>query len=201
MAVNDNDLALLQAYLDGEMPISECEGLWRRLAVEEELTAELDRLRAEAGMRQVVWTSLEPNDDALTQLQDNILREARRQDARARVSGSLRTIMTAAACIMIGIGLGWMGHDRWAGLWRGATETATHQASLGGGPGPTLGGGPGAMLGGGKFVVTVSDSSGRVVAAPQFNTFDEARQFIDDLAKAQANRGGIHEVVPAGDQF
>jgi len=193
MAVNDNDLQLLQAYLDGEMPINECEGLWRRLAVEEELTAELDRLRAEAATRQVVWSSLEPNDDALTQLQDNILREARRQEAHARFSGSLRSIIAAAACVMIGIGLGWMGHDHWAGLWRGTIVTATHQASLGGGPGPTLGGG--------KFVVPICDSSGRVVAAPQFNTFDEARQFIDDLAKAQANRGGAHEVVPAGDQF
>lgn len=194
MAVNENDLELLQAYLDGEMPISECEGLWRRLAVEEELTTELDRLRGETATRQVVWSSLEPNDDALTQLQDTILREARRQEARARVSGSLRTILTAAACVMIGIGLGWMGHDRWGVLWRGAAVTATQQAGYGGGPGLGLGGG-------GKFVVTVRDSSGRVVAAPQFATFDEARQFADDLAKAQANRGGIHEVVPAGDQF
>lgn len=49
MAVNENDFELLNAYLDGELPVAECEGLWRRLAVERELMSELDSLRGSRG--------------------------------------------------------------------------------------------------------------------------------------------------------
>ncbi len=45
MDVNEGDIELLNAYLDGELPVPECEGLWRRVAVEPDLAAELDRLR------------------------------------------------------------------------------------------------------------------------------------------------------------
>ena len=37
MAMNDSDIELLHAYLDGELPVAECEGLWRRLAIEKDL--------------------------------------------------------------------------------------------------------------------------------------------------------------------
>ena len=47
MAVNENDVELLHEYVDGELPVAECEGLWRRLAIERELMGELDRLRAD----------------------------------------------------------------------------------------------------------------------------------------------------------
>jgi anti-sigma factor RsiW len=46
MAVNDNDMELLHEYVDGELPVADCEGLWRRLAVERDLMGELEHLRA-----------------------------------------------------------------------------------------------------------------------------------------------------------
>ena len=44
MPMTEDDIEILHAYLDGELPTAECEGLWRRLAIERELVSELDRL-------------------------------------------------------------------------------------------------------------------------------------------------------------
>ncbi len=84
MAVNDNDVELLDSYLDGELAMSECEGLWRRLAVEADLSAELDRLRADAAVRQIVYSSLEPADEILAQLQRSIIKNAHKESLRSR---------------------------------------------------------------------------------------------------------------------
>ncbi len=74
MPVNDSDLELLHAYLDGELPTAECEGLWRRLASERELKTELDQLRADSSLRSMAWNSLEPDDRTMVRLEANIMR-------------------------------------------------------------------------------------------------------------------------------
>ena len=55
----------------------------------------------------------------------------------------------------------------------------------------------------GKFLVKIRDGSGQVIATQQFNTFDEAKQFVEDFAKAQSSRSAVHEtpVAPVSDKF
>ena len=69
MAVNDNDMELLHEYVDGELPVADCEGLWRRLAVEHDLMGELDQLRADHAVRTMVWNSLEPEESTVARLE------------------------------------------------------------------------------------------------------------------------------------
>jgi hypothetical protein len=193
MAVNENDLELLQAYLDGEMPMSECEGLWRRLAVEQALAAELDQMRAEVATRQVVWTSLEPGDSTLAELEKNILRGARKQNLRTMSSRAFRRLATVAACLLFGFGIGWWGRDKYPGL-NIENNLAVHDPSgtkVADVPGLTS---PFTPAPAAKFMVNIRDASGKLIASPQFNTYEEAKQFADDFARQQAARSESRDV-------
>jgi hypothetical protein len=188
MPVNENDIDLLYAYLDRELPVSDCEGLWRRLAVETDLAAELERLRADAAGRTGAWSSLEPDADAERAMQTKILRAAWREDWMSGINRLARVGTVAAACILFGFTVGWFGRDSRLALPSGVQVVSNDSASHG----------PG------KYVVDVRDDSGRTVAAPQFDSLDEARRFADDVARLQAARQETHDnstVVPAVDHF
>ena len=81
MAVNDNDMELLHEYVDGELPVADCEGLCRRLAVERDPMGELDHLRVDHAVRTMVWNSLEPEESTVARLESKIMRAT-----RARIS-------------------------------------------------------------------------------------------------------------------
>ncbi|MGA3067313.1 MAG: hypothetical protein ABSF29_10745 [Tepidisphaeraceae bacterium] len=203
MAVNDNDVELLESYLDGELPMSECEGLWRRLAVESELSKELDRLRADGAVRQIVFSSLEPSDESLAQLHRNIFKGARRQTLQATYNRYVRVIGTVAACLMFGFAFGWWGHDRYPNFAHGWINGSSGGSMADMGLGITPVRAPAVAAPTGKYVVNVRDGSGQVIATQQFDTFEEARQFADDFAKSQASHSATHDVpaVPVGDKF
>jgi anti-sigma factor RsiW len=205
MAVNDNDIELLDSYLDGELPMSECEGLWRRLAVEPELAAELDRLRADAATRQIVYSSLEPADDILASLQRNILKSARKESLRATYNRYVRRFATIAACLLFGVSIGWWGNATYPTFAHGwltpggnSSMASAGNTLLGVAPVTSVPAAPH-----GKFIVNIRDGSGQVIATQQFNTYDEAKQFVDDYAKSQAGRSESHgsPVAPVGDKF
>jgi anti-sigma factor RsiW len=190
MAVNENDIDLLLDYLDRELPVSDCEGLWRRLAVETDLAAELERLRADAALRGQVWSSLEPDDQTDRILQTSILRAAWRDDWMSGVRRILRVGIAAAACILFGFTVGWFGRDSRLALPASGVQVLSNSDGTAG-------------HGAGKYVVDVRDDTGRTVAAPQFDSFEEARRFADDVARYQAGRQESHDstVVPAMDRF
>lgn len=190
MAVNENDIDLLYAYLDRELAVSDCEGLWRRLAVETELAAELERLRADATVRQQVWSSLEPDDMTDRAVQSRVLRAAWRDDWMSGINRVARVGTVAAACILFGFTVGWFGRDSRLGSPAGGVQVVAN---------PDASAGHGA----GKYVVDVRDDVGRTVAAPQFDSLDEARRFAEDVARYQAGRQESRDgtVVPAVDHF
>lgn len=190
MAVNENDIDLLYAYLDREMAVSDCEGLWRRLAVEADLATELERLRADVSVRQQVWSSLEPDDVADRAVQASVLRSARRVDWMSGINRLARVGTVAAACILFGFTVGWFGHESRLGApAAGVQVVANSDANAG--------------HGAGKYVVDVRDGSGRTVAAPQFDSLDEARRFAEDVARYQSvgQEPRDSTVVPAVDHF
>jgi hypothetical protein len=200
--MNDNDLQILESYLDGDMSPVQSEELWKRLAMERELAAELEKLRGEHALRQGVWTSLEPAEHTAAQLEYSIVRGARRQEVFAMVSKGMGILTTVAACILMGFTIGWLGHDRY-NPGTGAVPTDSHgnvgnvsnvsdvrvvsPNSNSAAPG----------------IVDIRDSSGRVIAQQQFSSRDEAESFVRDFQNAQANRRDISQpmITPTDVKF
>jgi anti-sigma factor RsiW len=197
MAVNENDYELLSAYLDGELPVAECEGLWRRLTIEPELMAELDTLRADHSVRGMMWTTLDPGDQAVARLESRVMRASRREDLLDRWHYISRIVTTVAALILFGFTVGWLGRERYI---VSPSSTASinssqpnHMASSADIPQMTV---PG------KVSVEVDDGTGKLVNL-QFDTVDEANRFVHDFRAAHtpAPADGDSGAVPPTDKF
>jgi hypothetical protein len=193
MAVNDSDLDLLHAYIDGEMPVSECEGFWRRLSVESDLLAELERMRGDHSIRQAMWATMEPADSVVARCETSILRATRRYDLLVSIR-RISSISTAvAACLLFGFTVGWMGRDRYLHAPVSGTspmamvEQASQHSSS-----PTAN----------NSTVYIEDG-GHLVAVQQFKSLEEARQFAEDINRVQANQQDTRDsaVVPAVAKF
>ena len=178
MAMTDNDIELLHAYLDGELPTAECEGLWRRLAIERDLVTELDHLRADHAMRSMVWSSLEPDDVSVARLQAKLMRSTRREDIFDWANNALRIFASAAALILFGIAVGWMGHDRMHGVpvIANPMTTTSNQPVPAGFDTPTA---P-------KYQLIFKDQAGKPAAVMNFNSKDEAERFLRDFQAQSA---------------
>src|ERR1700722_6397648 len=192
MAVNENDYELLSAYLDGELPVAECEGLWRRLAIERELMSELDTLRADHAVRGMAWSTLDPDDHAVARVESRIMRASRREDLLDRFHYVSRIITTVAALILFGFTVGWLGRERYIApqiTASTAQNTPNRVASSLGTDMPSSG----------KVSVEVEDATGKMVNL-QFDTMDEANRFVHDFRASRASAppdGGDTATVPA----
>jgi anti-sigma factor RsiW len=191
MAVNDNDMELLHEYVDGELPVAECEGLWRRLAIERELVSELERLRSDHAARAMVWSGLEPDDAAVARLEARVMRAARREDFMSWGSNILRITASAAALILFGFSVGWMGHDRYLGVQVHPSSGASQVSASSIGASPI------------KYDVEVRDNHGNLLIPIQrFDNLEDAEQFESDLKSAQSNPNATDwNVVPATNKF
>ncbi|MGD0139187.1 MAG: hypothetical protein ABSD28_09940 [Tepidisphaeraceae bacterium] len=196
MAVNDSDLELLHAYLDSELPVSECEGLWRRLAIERDLMGELDRLREDHAVRTMVWNSLEPDDSSIARLQAKLMRATRREDFTYWIGNAARIMASAAALILFGFTVGWLGRDRFNAVPNLANipSNGSHMAAAGSGPQLPLAS---------KYAVEVHDRTGKLVTVQQFDSMEDAQRFVHDIQAAQsaAPSGGDSIISPAMDKF
>jgi hypothetical protein len=172
MAINENDIELLHAYVDGELPTAECEGLWRRLASERELMTELDQLRADCSMRSMIWKSLEPDDGAVARVEARVMRATRREDIMEWAFNGLRIVASAAALILFGFAVGWMGRDR---------MYATPVTSLSSNPTQVVSA-SNMPMSSPQWQVEMRNENGKIVKVFTFGTEEEARQFINAWA-------------------
>ncbi|MGD0464258.1 MAG: hypothetical protein ABSB74_17380 [Tepidisphaeraceae bacterium] len=194
MAVNENDFELINAYLDGELPVAECEGLWRRLAIERELMSELDSLRANHAVRGMVWSSLDPGDHAVARVEARVMRAARREDFLDRFHYISRIVTTVAALVLFGFTVGWLGRERYIVSPNTASVSSNPPIRVASSTGPQ-------MPTGGKVLVQVDDGAGKLVNL-QFDSLDEANRFVHDFRAARAAPdGGDSAIVPAMDKF
>jgi hypothetical protein len=177
MALNDSDLELLTCYLDGQLPTSECEGLWRRMAVESELAQELELLRDDLQARELVWQSMEPSDRALATTEAIIFRGAKRLDLRYMFSNVVRISGAAAAFLLIGFSVGSYRHQ-------GIVPSASPSSPMANvAPASIIN--PPVSTAPHKYIVRVKDDAGHVVATQEFDSLEEAQHFADDLARSQ----------------
>jgi len=195
MAINENDIELLHEYVDGELPVAECEGLWRRLAIERDLMGELDRLRADHAIRTMVWNSLEPEESTVARLEAKIMRATRREDIMSWGGNILRIAASAAALILFGFSVGWMGRDRYQGVpivsHPSPDGSQIHSADFGGSTATT------------KYNVEFFDGhTGKLLNIQQFDTKEEAEQFKRDFDAAQSSPNANDlNVVPTINKF
>jgi hypothetical protein len=110
--VSEQDLELLEDCLDGELSPGESERLHARLEKEPELAEVLDELRGERAARSAVWASLEPSEGHANRFAERVIATAKRQERKSRFWQVGRFGSAAAACLVLGVFLGWIGRDR-----------------------------------------------------------------------------------------
>jgi hypothetical protein len=178
MPICETDLDLLESYLDGELAMTEAEGLWRRLSVESELSAMLDQLRADREIRLAVWGAMEPADRAAAAVNNRITASMRRQNMWAWSRTATNFVAAAAACLMIGIGIGRM--DRQGGTSSGGLTSSPGTSLV---PVATnMPSNPGNISG---IPVEMRDNAGNIVAVPHFASQSEANQFANIMNNTQ----------------
>ena len=162
----DPDLALLEAYLDGEMASSELAALQARLGADGELSAALGRLSADYDVRRAVWTSLEGNNADADRAARAVGRSIRRAGYWERSWRSLRVGAAVAACAVCFVA-GWVG--------RGSSAVAVdHTASR--------------TLEPVAYQVILTDEQGNATAVQKFDDLAEAQAFAADVGKWQAEQ-------------
>jgi hypothetical protein len=181
---NEQDLEQLEAMLDGELPDAEAAALRARVASEPALAEALERSRGARDMRALVWRAMEPRDAQVAALVHNVRAGVRRDAVWNTRLRALRYVSGLAACIALGFMMGRF-------LPYGTTEGRE------GGNGIVFESGRGAMQEvmdtrpaqqpprSSGFKVLLTDNFGRVIAEQRFETFNEAREFTDDLRSAQ----------------
>jgi anti-sigma factor RsiW len=170
MAVNDNDLELLDAYLDDALEPSEIESLRARLTADAALVATLEQIRAERTMRRNLFVALEPDAAAVTALVANVRRSViERNRQPGHWLRPARFAVAAAACVAIGF------------FSRGLFDRPQPKDNVAAGKGETA-----AVQRVTTYEVKIRDDAGRVVAVQRFDSIDKAREFAADLSRWQA---------------
>src|SRR5262249_44851513 len=122
------------------------------------------------------------------------MRATKREDIMSWASNSFRIMASAAALILFGFTVGWLGKDRYG------VPIVSHPSQNA--PAVVTAGSTGSQVVGTKYNVEIRDRSGKLVAPiQQFDSEADARQFIHDLQAAQSSQGGELNVVPAVNKF
>jgi hypothetical protein len=206
-SVSDEDIQLLESYLDDALTEPQIEALRQRLASEPALAQELVELRSERSLRQSFFQELEPPEAATDDLMNRVRASVQRQEIFGRQLRGLRLVGAAAACLVIGFTVGRFREgpilERPGSAVVDSTPVLTPGASgqiefVGTAPRTVL---PGDALNRPFYRVALTDDSGRTTAVQQFNSIDEARRFTEQVnhqARQGARRGGA---VLIADEF
>jgi hypothetical protein len=176
MALTENDLELLECYLDDALEIGEVEGVRARIEGDGEWAGALEQLRTERAGRRAFFAALEPDDTSLAKLTARVHGSMNRRRNFARLLRPMRYVAATAACLVIGFVARGV-FDRPAG---DATQPGDHSLAV-------------SNRGGVKvekietYQVTLRDESGKVVGVQQFNSIEKAQEFAADLARWQAH--------------
>lgn len=173
--VPDEDLGLLEAYLDDALSDQELSALRGRLAIEPSLMAALRQLRDERSQRQAFFQSIDPTPAEVDDLVYDIRLAAERkrwwQDHRKLT----RWASAVAACLVMGVAGAFVYH---------AWDKSPLHPTLPDGP-ITAVGTPAGVCAPTRYAVEVTDESGKVMAVQHFDDQNEADDFLRDLRQMQ----------------
>jgi hypothetical protein len=185
--VHEHDIEGLEELLDGEMPDADANALRARVAAEPALSAAFERLRAERDIRRQMWRAFEPDESQIFTFVSVIRTAVRKGELRLKRARALRYVSGLAACLLLGFLFGKFvpfgnvtPRDRGTGI-------IFDNSSAGGGAMEVLNNGNRAARQAvpGGFKVLLTDSYGNVLGEQRFNSFDEAREFTQDLGRMQ----------------
>lgn len=171
--MTENDLQMLEIWLDGELPPAEAQDLQARLAGDAPLAAGVAELRQQRELLAGIYAAMEPDEAAIDRVNRRIrtsLEQRRRFAWRMHI---VRTAGAIAACAAIGFGVGWIGRG---GMNMSATPAAAPH----------------------KYQVNIADESGQIIGTQHFSSPDQAREFSEDLKRWQEQQDQIrsgHVVV------
>lgn len=195
---SEHDLEQLEALLDGELSVDEEYALRERMASEPALAEALESLRAQRELRSLVWRAAEPGEAQVAAVVSNLRGAIRRDEVWNSRLRALRYVSGLAACIIIGFLMGRF-------LPYGTTsEQQGNGIVFEAGRGPiaevmdTRVAQPQPRTSG--FKVLLTDNYGRVIAEQRFDTFNEARDFTEDLRRAQNRYSAPAQRQPAQPQ-
>jgi hypothetical protein len=191
MAVSENDLEQLDAYLDDALDPREADALRGRLSGDGDLVAAMDQLRSERDLRRALFASFEPDDARVDALVSRVRADVRRRRRFAGLARPLRYAAAAAACVAVGF------------FARGPFDRAARPIDRGGGTSLVQGKSGVDVERVESYRVTLRDDAGRVVAVQRFDTAEKAREFAADLARWQSSneRLATGRVVLTADRF
>jgi anti-sigma factor RsiW len=199
MSVSDEQIELLESYIDGELPAGDEDSLRRRLEAEPALASALETLRQERDLRMVAWQSCEPSEASVKRLIARVDAAVDRHNAWAYRIARYRIPFAAAACIIVGFMVGYVGRGpQPANLGNGGDSVASAPNVV---QSPAVAG-----------INTVSNpldqpvdlpivnEYGQQVAVQHFNTRREAEKFIEDLNRWQKTQEQIKQnnIAPVG---
>ena len=199
-SLTDQDLELLEAYVDGELSGADEEELRRRLDAERGLAAALETLRAEAHVRTQVWKGYEPDEAAVRRLIERVDASVDRNTIWAHRLSKIRTLSAAAACVVLGVLIGrvtFSGHSP----ADGGISNATRVDAPGGGPARIIA--PSHQQGG-PVQFRIVDGSGNPITLQPFNSQKEADDFLLDLARWQHEQEQLRQTgttMPSSGKF
>lgn len=177
----EQNLELLETYLDGELPAGERDALARRLEADAALSASLEALRAERFIRGQAFESLEPDERKAQQFAWQLtqsLKLGRVPSSAVARSGlrwqsMLRTASTVAAAIIVGFGVGWATRGPWGGSGIGPSSAfPANQVSA-------------------EYRVPLTNSRGETIALQDFESPERAREFVQKTKLGIVVKPGI----------
>jgi S1-C subfamily serine protease len=115
-AVTEQDLDLLEEYLDGELAPDEADRVRARLTGEPQLAAALEDIRSQRDIRAALWRENEPSEGEAQAFAARVVTAARKQDNWTRIGRYARFGSAAAACLLVGFFAGWLGRDKGSGV-------------------------------------------------------------------------------------
>jgi len=161
--VSDEDIELLENYLDGALSPGEAERVGRRLARDLEWAGALEQLRAQRGVRREVWESLEPSRPLADAAGRAAVARAISAERWSRATRFARRAAAVAAGLLVAFTGGWVA--------RGRVPAPAGTPSA---PAPM------------EIQVALTDEGGNIIAVQHFADPARARQFAEDVGRWQS---------------
>jgi anti-sigma factor RsiW len=187
MSSTEHDVELLEQYLDAELPTDQAEQLRLRAGSDPTLNATMQRLRQQRALRREGFGALEPSPDQVDALLARIDRAVAQHRVWTLRTIALRRITAAAACVLVGVGVGWMGRSTLVNDDFRLPERTAHSAISGTNTisQPLVGQYPAysttqrshPWADADGYKVAITDAFGRVIAIQRFKCLHEAMEF------------------------
>ncbi len=214
MAVTDEQLGMLEAYIDGELPADQEDGLRKQLEADSELAGALEMVRGERTRRENFWRACEPDELTVQRLVMRVEAAVNRHAIWAYRLARWRIPSAAAACILIGFMVGWIGRGtspvtggepgQPMMVANNPANPITNVVNVPSPANPANIGVPGLTTVNASRPVDLPlvDEYGRVVAVQHFKSAEEAAKFIEDCNNFQRAQEKVKSgnVTPVGAQ-